>query len=281
LSLVPFEPQYVTVKQDVKTLELRYEIRPVDGEPREFPAEMIWHVRGASWNSYLGLETVKLARESIGLAMAVEEASGGLHKNGVRPSGVYSVDGTLSPEQYKSLSGWIEKHAGPGKAGGPLILDRAAKWVSTQMTGVDAQTLEQRKFQIEEMCRAMGVMPIIVGYSDKASTYASAEQMFLAHERLTLAPFWKMIEQSIDANLLTEKERAAGVFAAFTDEGMRRGSMKDKKDTILALVNGGLLTPNEGRALYDRNPDPDEASDKLRIPQNIAGKPEKPEGEAE
>ncbi len=279
-ELVPFEPGQVTVKR-APDRTLTYDVRAQDGSTQTFPAEAIWHVRGPSWDGWQGLDAVRLAREAIGLAMATEEATGALHKNGVRPSGLYSVEGTLKTDQYEALSEWVNKHnAGAENTGKAMILDRAAKWIGTQMTGLDAQTLEMRRFQIEEICRFARVMPIMVGYSDKATTYASAEQMFLAHLVHTLAPWYQRLEQSIDANLLTAADRAAGLYANFVEEGLLRGSAVDTKDTILGYVNGGLLTPNEGRAKLDQNPDPDPASDKLRIPANIVGylPPAKPKG---
>lgn len=270
IELYPLDPGTVKVLFDRGTLS--YEVMAADGTKQEFPAEAIWHVRGPSWNSWYGLEAVKLAREAIGLAMSAEEAVGSLHKNSVRPSGVYSVEGTLKDDQYKSLSTWVDTHiAGAENAGKALILDRQAKWVSTQMTGIDAQTLENRRFQIEEICRFANVMPIMVGNSDKATTYASAGAMFQHHYKATLAPWYQRLEQSIDANLLTEKDRRDGLYSNFVEEGWLRGSMVETKDTLLGYVNGGLMTPNEGRAKLDMNPDNDPASDKLRIPANIVG----------
>jgi phage portal protein BeeE len=111
----------------------------------------------------------------------------------------------------------------------------------------------------------------MAGYSDKAATYASAEQMFLAHIQHCLAPRWTNYEQTFDAMLLTEKERDSGLFTNFTEEGMLRGSIVDTKDVLLGYTNGGLMTPNEARAKLDLNPDADPASDKLRIPANIVG----------
>lgn len=140
-------------------------------------------------------------------------------------------------------------------------------------------THNTRRYQVEEICRFMRVMPIMVGFSDKATTYASAEQMFLAHVVHTLAPWWTRIEQSVDARLLTEKDRADGYYADFTEEGMLRGAAKDTKDVLIGYVNGGLMTANEGRGKLDLNPDPDPASDKLRVPANIVGEQEKPEPE--
>ena len=270
-ELIPVEPGRVKVNR-AEDGTLSYDIRNDNGQVQTFPAPAIWHVKGASWNGWIGLEPVKLAREAIGLAMATEEATGSLHKNGVRPSGVYSVEGTLKDDQYKALSKWINDNlAGASNAGSAMILDRSAKWINTQMSGVDAQSLETRKYQVEEICRFFRVMPIMVGYSDKAATYASAEQQFLAHVVHTLAPWYQRIEQSIDACLLTPKERASGLYACFVEEGLLRGSLADTKDYLLGLVNGGLMTPNEGRAKLDLNPDGDPDSDRLRIPANIVG----------
>jgi phage portal protein BeeE len=95
--------------------------------------------------------------------------------------------------------------------------------------------------------------------------------MFLAHLVHTLAPWYSRLEQSIDANLLTEADRAAGIYANFVEEGLLRGSATTTKDVILGYVNGGLMTPNEGRAKLDLNPDEDPASDELRIPANVVG----------
>ena len=271
MELFPFTPGSVEVI-DLGGGEYEYTVTAPNGNKKTYPAESILHLRGPSWDGAVGLDVVKTAREAIGLSLASELSAANLHKNGVQSTGVYSIDGTLNPEQQEKLSGWINKHFGGAEnAGKPLILDRAAKWVSTQMSGIDAQALETRKNQIEEVCRFHGVMPIMAGYSDKSSTYASAEQMFLAHMQHCLSPRWTNYEQSFDAALLTEKERASGLFTNFTEEGMLRGSIVDTKDVLLGYTNGGLMTPNEARAKLDMNPDVDPASDKLRIPANIVG----------
>jgi HK97 family phage portal protein len=280
MELIPFEPGNVTVKRaDDRTLT--YEVRMQNGSMQSFPAKSIWHVRGPSWNSWMGLEAVQIAREAVGLAMATEEQQAKMQKNGVRASGTYSVEGTLKEEQYKALKTWInENYAGPEHAGAPMVLDRNAKWLQNSMTGVDAQTIETRRFQVEEIARHLGVNPIMIFAESKNTTYASAEQMFLAHVVHTLAPDYSRIEQSIDANLLTEADRADGLYSNFVDAGLLRGSITNQKDVILGYVNGGVMFPNEGRALLDLNPDTDPASDKLRIPANIVGAvpTEKPTG---
>jgi len=270
LELLPFQPHQVTVKRD-KNWQLTYEVKSDDdGSTQVFPAEAIWHVRGPSWDGWQGLECVRLARDAIGLAMATEEAAAKLHKNGVSPSGVYSVEGTLNDDQYKVLSKWVHAHlAGSDNAGKPLIMDRAAKWVQTAMTGVDAQSLETRRFQIEEICRFARVSPIMVYGSDKASTYAGSSANFLAHLIHTLSPWYQRLEQSMDKNLLTDRERADGLYFNFVEEGLLRANMVETKDILLGYVNGGLMTPNEGRAKLDLNPIDDDDADELRIPVNV------------
>lgn len=281
MELIPFAPGSVTVKR-AADFSLTYDVRGENGEVQRFPAEAIWHIKGPSWDSWQGLEAVHLAREAIGLSMAIEESQARMQKNGVRVSGTYSVEGTLKDDQYKSLKKWVdENYAGTQNAGGAMVLDRGAKWLNTSMTGVDAQTLETRRFQVEEVCRHLGVNPILVYAESKNTTYASAEQMFLGHLVHEVAPDYQMLEQSIRVNLLTAEERKSGLYANFVEEGLLRGSAETTKDVILGYVNGGLMTTNEGRAKLDMNPDRDPASDKLRVPANIVGaEPKQPATQA-
>lgn len=258
-EMIPLEPHLVRAekKPDGKVI---YTYSPSTGQSVVFAEDAIWHIRGPSWNGWLGMEPVKLAREAIGLSIAAESAHSELHKGGVRTSGAYSFDTPLSPEQYELLSKWLDKYAmGGDRAGKAMILDRGAKWLSQQMTGVDAQHIETRAHQIEEVCRAFRVMPIMVGHSDKAATYASAEQMFIAHVVHTLSPWYERIEQSADANLLTQAETEAGYYFKFLPNGLMRGAAKDRAEfytRAIGSVNAspGWMTTNEVRALEELPP---------------------------
>lgn len=274
-ELIPFAPGQVAMRRDDK-MRIFYDAVGFDGTSRTFTQDQIWHLRGPTIDGFHGLDVIHLARDAIGLAMSTEEAVSNLHKNGIRNSGIYSVEGTLDKKQYDDLSTWVNKQfAGMQNAGKPMILDRAAKFLNTSMTSIDAQTSETRNKQIEQICSFFGVLPIKVGFADKTATFASAEEFNRAHREDCLAPRWESFEQSAMVNLLTDAEIAEGYYWDFTEEGLLRGSAKDTKDIILGYVNGGLLTTNEGRALLDRNPDEDPASDKLRIPANIVGDPAK------
>lgn len=247
-ELIPVEPGRVLV--DRKTdLSITYQITWPDGRSPILTEREVWHLRGPSWNSWMGLEATKLAREAIGLALATEEAHARLHKNGIRPSGVYSVEGTLTPEQHKKLGEWISRQYSGENAGAPLILDRAARWMQQTMTGVDAQHIETRKFQIEEICRHMRVIPMMVGATDKTATYASAEQMFIAHVVHTITPWATRFEQSAENALLALDDDTD---IRFDLKGLMRGAAKDRADYYAkALGSGGhqaWMTRNEIRA---------------------------------
>ncbi len=254
LELIPLQPGSVTVKQ-FADYSLQYTVSAPSGAQQVFPAESIWTVRGPSWNGFEGLEVLKLAREAIGLSLAAEEHHARVHSNSAAPSGLYSVEGQLTKEQYESLRGWLEKeYTGLQNLARPMILDRNAKFTPYAFKGVDLQHLETRKFQIEEVCRFFRVMPIMVGYSDKAATYASAEQMFLAHLVHTLMPWYSRIEQSANAKLLSRPERKQGLYVKFYERGLLRGAMKDEAEYLSKLVERGVLTRNEARELMERNP---------------------------
>lgn len=257
-ELIPILPNAVTVKQK-DDYRLVYTITAPNGKTMDFPQEAIWHWRGPSWDGVCGLDIVKLARESIGLAMATEESHARMHSQGARVSGTYAVEGVLGPTQYEDMRKWIQKeYGGAENAGKPMILDRSAKFYPQTMTGIDSQHLETRRYQIEELCRVFRMMPIMVGYSDKAPTYASAEQMFLAHTVHTLSPWYQRIEQSAECQLLTEKEVAQGYFMKFNAAGLMRGSHKDRSEYFAkALGSGGSpawMTQDEVRALEELNP---------------------------
>jgi len=257
-ELVPLEPQFVSVEKRDQTLVYKY--HPVSGQAVEFSGNTIWHIKGPSWNGYTGLDAVRLVREAVALAIGSEAAHSEMHKGSAKMSGIYAVEGNLSKEKYEFLSAWLDKYAmGGERVGKPMILDLGAKFTPTQMTGVDAQHLETRAFQITEICRGFRVMPIMVGYSDKAATYASAEQMFIAHVVHTLSPWYERIEQSADVNLLTDAEREAGYYTKFTPNALMRGAARDRADFYTRMVGSvnatpGIMTRNEIRALEELPP---------------------------
>ncbi len=254
VELILLDPGRVTAVQNADW-SMTYKVRGKSGDVKEFPQEAIWHLRGPSWDGFEGLDVLKIAREAVGLAISTEESHAALHAKGVRPSGTYSVDGTLSPEQYKALKEWITKEtAGAENAGGVMLLDRGAKWVSQAMTGIDSQHLETRRYQVEEVCRYFRVLPLMIGHSDKTQTFASAEQLFLAHIVHCLMPWYERIQQSAEVNLLTKAERAAGYYIKLSEAGLMRGAMKDTAEYLYRLTMAGIMERNEARGKLELNP---------------------------
>lgn len=273
LELILLKPGKVSVEQK-PDWSLVYKVTGADGREQEFPAEAIWHVRGPSWSGFSGLDILNLAREALGLAMATEASHSKLHDKGVRPSGLYSVDATLSKDQYAALKKWINENNAGAESGSVMVLDRGAKFVSTAMTGVDAQHLETRKLQIEEICRFMGVHPQKVFHSDKTSTYASAEEFGNAHREDTLAPWYARIEQSADKHLLTPAERKRGLYFKFVANALMRASATSRAEYYAkALGSGGhpgWMTPDEVRALEEMAPKGGEAA---KLPKGANNQP--------
>lgn len=274
-ELIPLDPARVRPEL-TEDLEPVYHVRGRDGKTETFDASLIWHLRGPSWDGFLGLEVLNLAREALGLSLALEESVASLHSNGVRPTGVYSVDAVLDEPQHQKLTNWLKKQAGAG-AGTPLVLDRGAKWMQQTMTSVDAQTREMRQHQIEEICRFFGILPIVIGYSgDKANTYASAEAMFTAHRVFGMDPWYRRIQASADLNLLTEKERKAGFYFKFSVNALLHAVAKDQADYFSKALGAGgspaWMTQDQVRDLLDMDPMGGDAA-KLPVATNVPQKP--------
>lgn len=266
VELIPFDPLQVSVERK-DDYSLVYNVAGLDGSVETFPQSVIWHLRGPSWNSWAGLDITKLSREALGLAMATQNAHSRRFANGINTTGMYSVTGELKGDQYQRLKAWIAaNHMGAANSGTPLILDRDAKWNPLGLTGVDAQHIETRKHQVEEVCRAYGVLPIMVGHSDKTATYASAEQMFLAHVVHTVRPWHRRFERSMKRALLTRDEVRAGYYFKFFDTELLRGAAKDRAEYYWKMFQMGM-SPNEIFALEDQ--DGFEGGDNHFVPTNV------------
>lgn len=270
-ELIPFDPGCITITRN-NDYSLTYRVSALDGTTQDFPQSLIWHVRGPSWDTWRGLDAVRQAREAIGLTIATENTQAEMHANGLQMAGTYSTEQKIDPEQYKKIQAWISAQVGGSNKHKPFVIDSGFKWTPQSMTGVDAEHLETRKFQIEEVCRAFRVLPPMVGHSGQSMTFASAEQIFLAHVIHTLMPWAVRIEQAIDNDLLDGPEDA-GYFAKFNMNSLLRGAHKDRGEFYAkALGTGGspaYMTPNEIRALEDLNPV--EGGDELPKPTNVGG----------
>jgi len=253
VELLPLEPQNVKVIR--KDNESSYEISLEGGQKQILPKSDIWHIRGPSWNGWQGLDGVRLMREAVGLALALEEHGSRMFSNGATVGGVLSTDQSLNTDQVKALrESWEARQSGTANAYKTAVMWGGMKWEPMATANDAAQFLETRRFQVEETCRAFKVMPIMVGHSDKTTTYASAEQMFLAHLRNTMGPWLSRIEQSADCNLLTDGERKQGYHTKFMRNAYLASVATDRAAFYAQMYGIGALNPNEIRALEDMNP---------------------------
>lgn len=267
LELLPYTPGSVTVRRN--NWQLSYWVQDENGKGFDVAAEDMWHVRGPSWDGWNGLESIKLLREALGLALATEEHGARVFSNGARVGGVLSSDVTkMDDAQVKLLrKSWEETQGGNANAFKTAILWGGLKWAPMAQQNDQAQLLEQRRFQVEEICRGARVLPIMVGHSDKTQTFASAEQMFLAHVVHTMGPWYKRIEESANVNLLTDAEAEQGYYTKFAVQGLMRGAAKDRMEYYKGLYGIGVMCPDEIRDLEDMNPYP--GGDKYRVPLNM------------
>lgn len=269
-ELLLLEPGKVKVTR-LADRSFAYSVAGEGGAYVPVAADSIWHIRGPSWNGWMGMEPVKLARESLGLSLALEASHAEMHRDGVKASGAYSVEGELNQKQHSDMAAVLKRYASAGDLkGSPLILDRGAKWLSQQMSGVDTEHLATRRFQIEEVCRQARVLPIMVGMADKVATYSSSEQMFLAHGMFTMTSWAGRIEQAVEVGLLTPAEQVEGLIARFNLSASMRGDYKSRQEGLQIQRRNGVINADDWRMLEDMNPRDDPGGQQYIVEGNMA-----------
>jgi len=255
-ELIPLQPGRCTPRQ-LDDYAVVYDVSLPNGEFKRLPRTDIMHLRGPMWNPVIGLDVMMLAREAIGLAIATEESHALLHANGVQQGGVLTVQaGKLDEKQKESLREAFDRsYRGVRNAFRTIVLDMATKFEPTNMKGVDAQHLETRRFQIEEVCRAMGVFPQMVGHTDKTATFASAEAFFVAHVMYSLKPWFKRHVGVYKRDLLAGEKALQANFSVFD---LMHGDLTALGNYFAkALGFGGSppwMTQDEIRRLVKLNP---------------------------
>lgn len=253
-ELLPVPPGSWTVEQ-MADWSLRVRVDYADKTHGYFTADQVFYLRGPSLDGFTALPAVQQARQAIGLSRALETQQARLAGNGGKPSGVLSMSNKLSPEAQEKLRQTWQAKFGPGGEGGVAILDTDATFASMTMTSVDAQYIETRRMQIEEIARAFRVQPIMLMQADKAATFASAEQMFRNHVIHTLGPWVERFEQAANRDILGPAE---GIRFDLDERNLLRGDFKDQAEYYAkALGAGGTpawMTQDEVRAEIGLNP---------------------------
>lgn len=269
IGLEPVRPDIVTVRRLADgSLGYRWSYC---GETYELGEEDVFHVRSFGGSPLGGLSVLQCARESLGIAIAADRAAGSMFANGARPSGALKFKDWLDPDKRTAARDDIDKQfTGAMNAGRPFILEGGSEWEQIGINADDAQLLESRAWSVEEVCRWFGVPPILIGHSDKQTSWGSGvEQVLLGFLKFTLTPYLRRIELAIAKQLLSPAERAQGLFAEFNVEGLLRGDSAGRAKFYEVMTRIGVMSRNEARR--KENLPPVEGGDVITIQsQNIS-----------
>jgi HK97 family phage portal protein len=256
IEILPLVPNQVSLVRNADWT-IDYYVTDLAGKTMVLDGRDVLHLRGPMWNGYQGMDMVQTAREAIGLSIATEETHASLHANGAQPGGVLAVKGKLDDKARERLkTAWNAFQGGVANRFKTAVLDVDAEWKPLSMTGVDSQHLETRRFQIEEICRAMRVFPQLVMHSDKTSTFASAESFFIAHVTHSLMPWVQRWEQTINRVILDDDPKLVmrlNVQSMLKTDATTRGNFYQQA-LGGARPETAWMTKNEVRELEDLNP---------------------------
>jgi HK97 family phage portal protein len=250
-ELIPLHPSRMTVER-AKTGMLRYDYREEGGKSSGYVQRAIMHVRGMSDDGVTGLNTIELARNAIGLALACELHGASWFGNGARPGLVLTTDNTVSQEYAESLRiQWERMHGGPRRANKTAILQGGLKPVPLGGGNMqESQFLETRRFEVEEICRLFGVPPHLVGDLSRSS-FSNIEQQSLDFLTNGLVPWLRRIESAMQRDLLDDDDE---YFVEFDTRGSLRADAAGRAAYYNTLSTLGVASVNEIRAWENMNP---------------------------
>ena len=216
--------------------------------------------------SHYGLGPVSAARLTIGAAMAADTYAAAYFGNAANPGGVIEVPGELTQEQAQDIGrDWNITHTGPYRAGKIGILSGGAAFKPLTLNAADAQLLEARRFNVEDIARLFRVPVSLLGHPVAgAMSFASVEAQNLSFVQHSLRPLLERLEQSLSA-LLPESDG----FIKFNLDALLRGTTLERYEAYTKGLREGFLSLNDVRSVEDLSPI-GEAGDQFRVPlQNI------------
>lgn len=249
ISLEPLNPAAVERRINQDGSYTYFYTDPERHTRKEYPEDRIVVFKGLSLNGKTGLSVIKYGMNSFGSALALDETSGRLYSNGMRPGGALKMPGILKAEQRKQVRENIaEQIGGVAKTGGTIILEGGMEYQSLTIPPEDAQMLESKSFSVSEICRWFGVPPALIGHTEKTTTWGTGlEQMNLGFVTYCLRPHLTRIEQEIKRSLLTAREKARGVYAEFNVEGFLRADSVGRAALYSSASQNGWMSRAEIR----------------------------------
>ncbi len=220
-----------------------------------FSKDEVFHIVGLGFDGLIGHSPIAMAKNAIGLSIAAEEYGSSFFSNSGTPSGVLEHPGVLK-EPEKVRDAWNDAYGGSGNAHKVAVLEEGMKFTPISINPQDAQFLETRKFQVNEICRIFRVPPHMIADLEKSS-FNNIEQQSLDFVTNTIRPWLVRIEQSIFQQLLTEKEQET-LFAKFNVDGLLRGDFQSRMSGYAVGIQNGFMSPNDVRELEDLNKIPAE-----------------------
>lgn len=256
VSLYPLMPDKMKVDRDNKNrliyIYSRYdEANPNMKEQGEIilKAEDVLHIAGLGFDGLVGYSPIAMAKNAIGISLACEEYGATFFKNGATPSGVLEHPGVVN-DYEKIRQSWRSAYGG-ANSHGTAIIEEGMKYKPISIPNNEAQFLETRKFQVEEIARLYRVPLHMIGDLEHA-TFSNIEQQSLEFVKYTLDPWLVRWEQSLQKALLSDSEKGQ-YFIKFNVEGLLRGDYASRMQGYSIGIQNGFLCPNDVRTLENMN----------------------------
>ena len=268
IALYPLMPNRMSVDRDEHG-QLYYtytrasdEAKTMTGMTVLLPPSDVLHIPGLGFDGLVGYSPIAMAKNAIGLAIATEEYGAKFFANGAAPSGVLEHPGTIK-DPSRVREAWMSQFGGSANSGKVAVLEEGMKYTPISISPEQAQFLETRKFQINEIARIFRIPPHMVGDLEKSS-FSNIEQQSLEFVKYTLDPWVIRWEQSIQRALLCPEEKKR-YFAKFNVEGLLRGDYQSRMNGYAVARQNGWMSANDIRELENLDRIPAEAGGDLYL----------------
>lgn len=262
VALYPLLPNKVDVGRD-KNDEIYYTYARTSDENPNFKdygtvvlrKQDVLHIPGLGFDGLVGYSPIAMARNAVGMTLACEEYGASFFANGANPGGVLEHPGVLK-DPKKVRDSWNEVYRGTSNAHKVAVLEEGMKYQQIGIPPEEAQFLETRKFQINEIARLYRIPPHMVGDLDKSS-FSNIEQQSLEFVKYTLDPWVIRWEQALQRSLLLPREKNE-YFIKLNVDGLLRGDYQSRMNGYSVGRQNGWLSANDIREMEDMNQIPDE-----------------------
>ncbi len=252
VGIYPLLPDRMEVDRDDKGA-LTYTYSTTNGQTVKLRPEDVLHIPGLGFDGVMGYSPIAVERNAVGLSIASEEYGSKFFSNGARPSGILTHPNTVkNPKALRDS--WDAAYGGSGNSGRVAVLEENMTFTPISMPNNEAQFLETRKFQVEEICRIYRVPPHMIGDLEHA-TFSNIEHQSIDFAVHCIRPWLVRIEQSVNRALFTDKEKER-YYCQFNLDGLMRGSYKERMEGYAIGRQNGFLSANDIRRLENQNPIP-------------------------